>query len=98
MKRITRHISGVLVLSFFCQNVLLAAPDPLSFNPSLIPNPSYNHYIVITALTPDSVTYTDPGIGQDHHNESVTVTFFAPQFFAAVSRSRYQQQSTTNLL
>ena len=33
-----------------------------------------NHYVVITGMTSESITYIDPGIGADKHNESLTVT------------------------
>ncbi len=33
-----------------------------------------NHYVVITGITQDSITYIDPGIGKDKQNESITVT------------------------
>jgi len=33
-----------------------------------------NHYVVITGITQNSITYIDPGIGKDKQNESLTVT------------------------
>jgi len=33
-----------------------------------------NHFVVITGVTQNSITYIDPGIGKDKQNESLTVT------------------------
>gem|GEM_PF-1704550 len=32
-----------------------------------------NHYVVITSITNDTITYIDPGIGKDKQNESLTI-------------------------
>lgn len=33
-----------------------------------------NHFVILTAVSTESVTYIDPGIGKDKQNESVTIT------------------------
>lgn len=41
--------------------------------PRIIAHINGNHFVIITAITADSVTYIDPGIGKDKENESVTL-------------------------
>ncbi len=41
--------------------------------PRIIAHINGNHYVVITGITQDSITYIDPGIGADKQNETLTV-------------------------
>ncbi len=43
-------------------------------SPRAIAHINGNHYVIVTAMTADSITYIDPGVGKDKQNESITVT------------------------
>ncbi len=74
-KEITRYPSSVgdpsLLTAAQKQDII---DHPENYNPRVIAHINGNHYVIITNITADTVTYIDPGIGQDKQNESLTVT------------------------
>ncbi len=60
--------------NLFFEDLLALYSSPTTQDSRLIAHINGNHYVIITAVTQDSVTYIDPGIGKDGENESLTVT------------------------
>ncbi|MBI2095849.1 MAG: hypothetical protein HYT89_06745, partial [Candidatus Omnitrophica bacterium] len=49
------------------------ASHPENYNPRLIAHVNGNHYVILTAITADTITYIDPGAGPDKQNEVITL-------------------------
>ncbi|MCA9396530.1 MAG: hypothetical protein KC649_05110, partial [Candidatus Omnitrophica bacterium] len=47
--------------------------NPYKYAPRTIVHIDENHYVVVTGMTEDSITYIDMGIGKDKQNESLTI-------------------------
>ena len=57
-----------------------------------------NHFVIVTNITADSITYIDPGIGKDKQNESLTVTKegFLKAWKGNVTLEQNKLQTVTN--
>ena len=48
--------------------------NPDKYNPRIIAHINGDHYVIITSITDDSITYIDPGMGKDRENETITIS------------------------
>jgi hypothetical protein len=74
-KVITRYPSTIQDPSSLTPSQIQHIIDhPEDYNPRVIAHINGNHYVIITNITENSITYIDPGIGEDKHNEILTVS------------------------